>query len=232
MPLRSRDRLAVVVPAHDEEELLPALLDSLRVARNRLPAGVACSIVVVADACTDGTVDVARSRLGRRDVVVTCAERCVGSARRVGTAVAVSDAGRPGTWLASTDADCVVPPTWLVDHLGFARAGVRAVAGVVALDDSDPVLTGRFRNKYRVAPDGTHDHVHGANLGMRSDAYLRAGGWRSVATAEDHDLWDRLRADGPVVHTNSLAVSTSARVVGRAPRGFADGLAELLAGVP
>lgn len=231
MPLRPRDRLAVVVPAHDEEELLPALLDSLHVARNRLPAGVACSIVVVADACTDRTEEVARQRLGARDVVVTCAERCVGRARRLGTAIAVSDAGPPGTWLASTDADCVVPPTWLVDHLGFARARARAVAGIVALRGGDTTLAGRFHAKYQVAPDGSHEHVHGANLGMRSDAYLRAGGWREVDTAEDHDLWDRLRADGPVVHTNSLVVSTSARVVGRAPRGFADGLAELLAGV-
>lgn len=230
MPTRSPLHLSVVVPAHDEDVLLPALLDSLHVARRRLPPGIACSIVVVADACTDRTVEVARRALEGRDVVVSCGARCVGSARRLGAAIAIADAGRAGTWLASTDADCIVPPTWLVDHLAFARAGVRAVAGVVELRDGAGLLRERFRDRYVVAVDGSHEHVHGANLGMRSDAYLRAGGWRAVATAEDHDLWDRLRRDGPVLHTTSLAVGTSARVVGRAPRGFADGLAELLVG--
>ena len=35
--------------------------------------------------------------------------------------------------MANTDADTEVPPTWLVDQLTFARAGVRAVAGTVEL---------------------------------------------------------------------------------------------------
>ena len=29
-------------------------------------------------------------------------------------------------------------------------------------------------------------------MGVRADTYLRAGGWRGLETAEDHDLWKRL----------------------------------------
>ena len=46
----------------------------------------------------------------------------------------------------------------------------------------------RFRMTYQINTDGTHPHVHGANLGMRADAYLAAGGWNPLPTAEDHDL--------------------------------------------
>jgi hypothetical protein len=37
--------------------------------------------------------------------------------------------------------------------------------------------------------DGTHPHVHGANLGIRADAYSDAGGWNDLTVAEDHCLW-------------------------------------------
>lgn len=52
-------RLAVVVPAHNEELVLEATLASL--ASQDYPAGCA-QIVVVADNCTDGTAAIARSR--------------------------------------------------------------------------------------------------------------------------------------------------------------------------
>ena len=55
---------------------------------------------------------------------------------------------------------------------------------------------GTFRETYEIRPDGSHPHVHGANLGVRADAYLRAGGWADLRTAEDHDLWRRLLGSG------------------------------------
>ena len=49
----------VVVPAHDEEALLPACLAALRRAAGALHVPV--HLLVVADACTDGTAAVARA---------------------------------------------------------------------------------------------------------------------------------------------------------------------------
>jgi hypothetical protein len=68
--------------------------------------------------------------------------------------------------------------------------------------------------------------VHGANLGIRADVYLRTGGWRGLATAEDHDLWQRLgKIAARRASTAVVKVLTSGRRVGRAPHGFADALA-------
>jgi hypothetical protein len=70
--------------------------------------------------------------------------------------------------------------------------------------------------------------VHGANLGVRASAYLRAGGFPEVPTAEDRALVAALTASGSRVRrTRSLAVVTSARREARAPHGFSHYLAEL-----
>ena len=132
-------------------------------------------------------------------------------------------------WLANTDADCEVPATWLLDQLALAQHGYAAVAGIIDVDcfaEHLPMVESRFRMTYQVNTDGTHPHVHGANLGMRADAYLAAGGWNPLTTAEDHDLWRRLRACAvPHLSDARLQVLTSGRRAGRAPLGFAGALA-------
>ena len=60
------EAVGVVVPAHDEEELLPACLAGLTEAAAMAVEdrpGLRVRIVVAADACTDGTVAVARQAL-------------------------------------------------------------------------------------------------------------------------------------------------------------------------
>ena len=70
-----------------------------------------------------------------------------------------------------------------------------------------------------------HDHVHGANMGFRADAYWQLGGFRALATGEDVELVERFEAGGYRVHRDpTLSVTTSARVQGRAPGGFAEHL--------
>jgi hypothetical protein len=117
----------------------------------------------------------------------------------------------------------------LLDQVAVATRGFAAVAGIVdvdSFDEHDHTVEERFRQTYLIRTDGTHPHVHGANFGVRADAYLRVGGWRDFSTAEDHDLWERLRHDGgPQFSDASLRVITSGRRLGRAPLGFAAALA-------
>ncbi|GAB3825798.1 hypothetical protein [Kribbella italica] len=56
----------------------------------------------------------------------------------------------------------------------------------------------------------SHDHVHGANFGVRGSAFLAVGGYRPIATGEDRDLWFRLLDAGfRGVQPLNLTVRTS-----------------------
>jgi glycosyltransferase involved in cell wall biosynthesis len=229
--VKSPWHIAIVIPARDEEELLPRCLRSVQEARLSLPPHITSDLVVVADRSTDDTARIARNFVQGTGMVVESEAGCVGAARALGVQLALERYGgaRGLCWLANTDADCEVPVTWLHDQLVYANAGTAAVAGVIDVDsfvEHETFVPERFRLSYLIHADGTHPHVHGANLGVRADAYLQAGGWKDISTAEDHDLWRRLRT-GRHQHVSDsrLCVITSGRRVGRAPLGFAGALA-------
>jgi glycosyltransferase involved in cell wall biosynthesis len=221
--------VGVVVPAHNEQDLLPACLASLRRAARAL-RGPQVHLVVVADACRDRTAGVAR-RGGAG--VVTIGARSVGAARAAGVREVLRRARHldpADVWLATTDADTLVPACWLREHVRYGDQGWDAVAGTVRVADWSgyrPEVRSLFHTRYGTGT-GPHTHVHGANLGVRAAAYLRAGGFPDVPTAEDRALVAALTAaGGRVRRTRALAVVTSARREARAPHGFSDYLAEL-----
>ncbi len=223
--------IAVLIPARDEQELLPRCLRSVLEARMHLSSDATSDLIVVVDRSTDDTLQLARHMVGEAGEVIETQAGCVGAARALAAQLALDryTGSAERCWLANTDADCEVPGTWLRDHLAFARSGVSAVAGIIGVDafgEHEPHVPECFRRSYLIHADGTHPHVHGANLGVRADAYLQAGGWQNLSTAEDHDLWERLQHQRSLqVADASLRVSTSGRRTGRAPRGFADALA-------
>ena len=222
------NRIAVVVPAHDEQDLLPACLAALAVAAERV-APVPVEVIVVADACTDDTAALAAAAGAH---VLTVQERNVGHARAAGMAHALRH-GPDGLWLATTDADSRVGPAWLGWQLRAARAGTDLLIGTVEVDDWAPwpeALRAVYETAYRRAVTGDgHSHVHGANLGCSARAYQAAGGFPAVAHDEDRALITRFVATGARVVTDSRCpVMTSARRVARAPSGFAAHLAGLL----
>ncbi|HVF13098.1 MAG TPA: hypothetical protein VM942_00795 [Acidimicrobiales bacterium] len=131
------------------------------------------------------------------------------------------------TWLLSTDADTTVPADWACAHVRLAAAGAHGVAGLAELDDGSHLPTEVLERYRTIVAHGLHgrhhDHVYGANLGFRADAYLAVGGFPLEGPGEDHGLWWRLASAGfRLEHPTTLRVSTSARVRGRAEGGLAD----------
>jgi glycosyltransferase involved in cell wall biosynthesis len=221
--------VGVIVPAHNEQRLLPSCLAALRRAARAL-GGTPVHLVVVADACRDRTAQVAR-RGGA--AVVTISSHCVGTARAAGVREVLRWAGPldpEDIWLATTDADTLVAPDWLRRQVACASRGWDAVAGTVRVADWSgrrPAARALFRQRYGPAT-GPHRHVHGANLSFRASAYLRAGGFPDVPTGEDHALVTALTAAGSRVrYTRTVTVTTSARRDARAPHGFGSYLARL-----
>jgi glycosyltransferase involved in cell wall biosynthesis len=239
--------VGVVIPAHDEEDLLPSCLAAVRLAAAPLAAparaassraGIAVHVVVVADACTDQTARLARAGGA---AVLDIQARSVGAARAAGVAEVLRRTGPldpASVWLATTDADTLVPPCWLTRQLRYAEGGWDAVVGTVTVTDwrqypaSLPKLFARLYDTASIGAPGStgHPHVHGANLGFSAAAYLAAGGFGPARTAEDHALVSALAAAGHrVLRTTTVSVVTSARRRARAPHGFSHLLAGLAA---
>jgi glycosyltransferase involved in cell wall biosynthesis len=213
--------VGVVIPAHNEEDLLPSCLAAVRHAAGQLSIPV--HVVVTADACTDRTA--ARAR-GQGMTVVEIGARSVGAARRAGAERMLQRTQHldPATvWLASTDADTLVPRRWLTRQIRHAGQGWDAVVGTVTVTDwaGHPPRAASLFNQHYGAWQRPHPHVHGANLGFSAAAYLAAGGFRPLRTAEDHALVNDLQAAGArLLRTTRIPVVTSARTRARAPRGF------------
>ncbi|MBE2998312.1 glycosyltransferase [Nocardiopsis sp. HNM0947] len=214
---------AVVVPAHDEGASVAACVAAVHrsLALAPLPPH-RCHVVVVADGCHDTTAAAARLM----DAHVLDVPRVgVGTARAEGVqyAMELCTGVRPGAlWLASTDADTLVPPWWISSQLRYAEEGHDAVAGTVEVGDwslRPEGLAAHFARRFPVT-DG-HAHVHGANLGVRASAYIDAGGFPGLVSGEDRALVERLTVRGHAVRRPAdLPVLTSARRAFRAPGGF------------
>lgn len=211
--------IAVVVPAHNEQESIGACLRSLLVASQcGALGGEAVMIIVALDACSDGTESIARA-LG--DVCVVSRARNVGHARARGADLALQTGAR---WLAFTDADTVVAPDWLSAQLALQSD---VVCGVVQVSDWGS-YGDRVRHHFEatyVGADG-HSHIHGANLGISASAYRSAGGFESIASSEDVALVNALHASGASIAWSAAPrVVTSARRDYKAPGGFGETLA-------
>jgi Glycosyl transferase family 2 len=230
--------MAVIVPAADEEEHIGDCLAAIRAAAAELhrSAGIPVRVILVLDRCLDQTAAIARRSAGVE--LVTIGARNVGAARRAGASRALTGQGPASElWLASTDADSQVPVRWLTGMLAESRAGVHLVLGTVVPGPGlGPARRRDWAGRHQLR-DG-HPHVHGANLGIRGDAYLALGGWPALPTGEDAELARRARAAGNVriARTAAIPVVTSTRRAGRAPQGFSGYLRDLpsggLAGAP
>ena len=136
------DTVGVVVPASDEQDLLPTCLDALDAARGELARSrpdVVVRVVVVLDSCTDGSAAVVVSARPTVEAVPVDV-RLAGAARRAGCAlvIATTTPAADRLWLASTDADSRVPPNWLTGMVELAEAGADFVLGTVRPSETLP----------------------------------------------------------------------------------------------
>lgn len=220
----------VVVPAHNEVEHLPRCLRALTTAALCMPAPVVT--IVVLDTCTDGSQRLA-GQFGPDVHFVSIEAGNVGAARAAGFAharefCAVKGVGETDrTWYATTDADSTVSPDWLVRMTSVDADMVLGVVRVPVWRHLPAAVVRRYLRAYQSKGPG-HNHIHGANMGFRAEAYWRVGGFRALATGEDVELVRRFEDAGLRIHRDGrLSVATSDRPDGRAPHGFAQHLRNL-----
>lgn len=116
-------RFSLVIPAYNEQELLPRLLETVRVAQQRYRGGAgAIEVIVANNASTDRTEEIARSAGCR---VAPVEQRAIAAARNGGAAIA------SGEVLCFVDADCIVhPETFNVIEDGLRERVIGGTTGV------------------------------------------------------------------------------------------------------
>lgn len=230
--------VCVVVPVHDEEELLGRCVAALRHAVTHVESSarqVRVEVVFVLDGCTDGSASIARLSPFR---VVEVSARRVGAARALGVEIALAslraaegEVPLEEVWIASTDADSAVPAHWVSSQVELASQGADVVVGTVRPDPADLTPAQRAAWQATHVPGRANGHVHGANLGMRADVYTAAGGYPPIDEHEDVALVARARGTGAtVVASDDAWVLTSGRQQGRTPGGYARYLRDDLVG--
>ena len=214
--------ISFVIPAYNEERLLPACLQAIQAEIARMPgvAGVAAAeameIVVVDNASRDRTAAIAAGFPGV--VVVNEPRKGLVHARRAGF-----EAAR-GALVANIDADTLIPPGWLARVLAeFERdAQLVAISGPYDYYDAPPRVRWAARVFYAAAfvPYLVNRHVlnvgsmvQGGNFTLRRAALEQAGGFddRFTFYGEDTDIARRMHKVGRVKFTWALTARSSGR---------------------
>ena len=183
--------LAIVIPALNEAEQLPATLDGLR----------GQEAIVVDGGSRDGTTAIAAHH-GAHVLVQTG-----GRAAQLNAGAAASDAGT----LLFLHADTHLPENWAGEVERILSTGKSRVLGAfsLAIRDATPgeriVAAGaNIRSRRFGLPYGDQ------GLFLRRATFDALGGFRALPIMEDYDFVRRARRLGRIV-TSPLAVTTSAR---------------------
>ena len=196
-------KLSIVVPAFNEERLLPATLRRLNAGLSVIErSGGSGELIVCDNNSTDRTAELARAAGA---AVVFEPVNQIARARNTGARAASGD------WLLFIDADCSPGPELFEDVLAVIASG-RYVGGgcTVAMAGATPVLrfwVGAWNTLSRTAR-----WAAGAFLFCEAAAFRAAGGFNEeLFASEEIDLSRRLKRRGRFIILHRHPVVTSGR---------------------
>ena len=196
--------ISVVIPTFNEEENIAQCLVSL--CHQTVPRSE-YEIIVVDGGSKDATYEIARKYA---DQVFIQTSRKVGGARNDGVNAAKGDI------IATTDADCILPPHWIRRiSEDFKDPGLAQLYGPVY-----PIEEG-LGNKFSLFLANTFSRIGyysqtfyytlGCNTAFRKDAFLKAGMYRCIDAGDDLEISMRLKDLGTIKFDEKLKVGFSMR---------------------
>lgn len=210
-------KISVVIPAYNEELLLPYCLSSLK--KQQLPKDK-YEIIVVDNNSTDQTAQIARRYKAR---VVYEARRGIVYARAKGVAEASGDI------IVGIDADCVVPNNFLKTiEKNFENKDIVGLCGTVYFNDAPLIVkffarvltfyAHLFSTKFGRTP-----LCWALNFSFRKDAFVKSGGYDTslpmikaglnTQGSDEYNLVKKLieKNKKKVIFTKNLYLTTSGR---------------------
>jgi glycosyltransferase involved in cell wall biosynthesis len=196
--------ISVVIPTFNEEENIAQCLVSLT--HQTVPRSD-YEIIVVDGGSKDATCEIAGKYADR---VFTQTSKKVGGARNDGIMAA------KGEIVATTDADCILLPTWIATiQKDFADEHLVQLYGPVY-----PIEEG-LGNKFSIFLANTFSRIGyysqtfyytlGCNTAFRKEAFIKAGMYRCIDAGDDLEITLRMKDLGKVRFDGKLRVGFSMR---------------------
>jgi glycosyltransferase involved in cell wall biosynthesis len=196
--------ISVIIPTFNEEENIAQCLVSLT--HQTVPRSE-YEIIVVDGGSKDATREIAQKYA---DSVFIQKSRKVGGARNDGIMAA------KGEIVATTDADCILPPAWIAGiRKNFTDKNVVQLYGPVY-----PIEEG-LGNKFSILLANTFARIGyysstfyytlGCNTAFRKSAVLQAGLYRCIDAGDDLEIAMRMRDQGKIAFDGGLKVGFSMR---------------------
>jgi len=196
--------ISVIIPTFNEEENIAQCLVSL--SHQTVPRSE-YEIIVVDGGSKDATCEIAKKYA---DTVFTQTSKKVGGARNDGVMAA------RGEIVATTDADCILPPDWI---------------SLVKKDFEDPTVAQCYGPVYPIEEglgnqlslllantfsrigyySRTFYYTLGCNTAFRKAAFIRAGMYRCIDAGDDLEIAMRLKDEGKILFDGRLRVGFSMR---------------------
>lgn len=194
-------RISFVIPAHNEEQALPATLAGIQQAAQAL--GLKYEIIVVADSCSDRTVELARAAGGR---VLEVKHRQIAATRNSGGRAAEAP------YLFFIDADTQVRADVLQGALRALENGAAAGGALVKLDE--PLAWwGKLMVLFWIVLALALNTAGGCFLFCRREAFAQTGGFpENLYAAEELIFVRRMKRVGRFVLLKKRIVSSGRKV--------------------
>jgi glycosyltransferase involved in cell wall biosynthesis len=199
----TKPRISIVIPTYNEEKNIGRILFKLN--HQTIPREE-CEIIIVDGASKDRTREIAEE-MGA--TVIMQKRNGIGGARNDGFLIAKAD------FIATTDADCIVPNQWLEIFLeDFQNSQVVAVTG------PDGPIEKNWKSSltyfiFRFLSQGSalfnlYGTV-GANSAFRKAAFLKCGGYKLLPHNDDVEIAFRIKKLGKIVYDLRTFVNLSVR---------------------
>jgi len=197
--------ISVIVPTYNEEESIASCLESL--CSQTIPRD-AYEIIVVDGNSKDRTREIAAKYA---DQVFVQTSKKVGGARNDGAMAA------KGEIVATTDADCYLPPDWLerierdfADHPDAVQIYGLVFPKEKGIKNSISLWLANFFSRLGYLTHSVY-YTLGCNTAFRRDAFMAIGMYHTIDAGDDLEIARRARKAGKVVLDPKLKVGFSMR---------------------
>ncbi|MBO7388531.1 MAG: glycosyltransferase [Methanomicrobium sp.] len=198
-------RISVVIPTFNEEDNITACLTSL--CNQTIPRSD-YELIVVDGGSKDKTRELAEKLA---DTVIIQTSKRVGGARNDGAKLADAKI------LATTDADCIIPPEWLETVLASFEKNDKIVQLYGTVTPLEPGVKFKFylwlANQFSRLGYYTHTlyYTLGCNTAFVKEAYDSIGGYKCIDAGDDLEIAQRMRKIGKVKFNPKMTVKFSMR---------------------